>query len=287
MKLPRGLLIPAFALTVAAVIPGRAVASPAPAQPGAYGQERGWQEPPGEFNEAQRRGFHDGLEGAHRDYDNHRQPDVNNREEYREPHIERELREAYRVGFRRGYEVGASHLWGAAPMQPPPPPVQEPQRPNWDGWGMRGLASEAERGGYREGAEEARKDLQMQRRPDPDDHEEFRNPRVPPELVDEYREGFMRGYEVTRSQLAGEPAWQDRGDPDHYQAPERFSEIQRRGFQDGITGARRDFDNHRRPNVSNRDEYRDPHVPEELRHEYREGFRSGYEMTAARLWGGQ
>jgi hypothetical protein len=287
MKFPRGLLIRAIALMVAVVNPGRSVASPSPAQPEVYGQERGWEVPPGEFNEAQRRGFHDGVEGARRDFDNHRRPDVENRDEFRNPHIESELREAYRDGFHRGYEVAASHLWGAPSQPPPPPPVQEPQRPNWDGWGMRGLDNDAERQGYREGAEEARKDFQFQRRPDPDDHEEYRAPRVPPELVDEYREGFMRGYEVTRSQVAGEPSWQDRGDPGRWEAQGQFTEVQRRGFHDGVTGAQRDRDNHRRPNVANRDEYRDPHVPDELKHEYREGFRRGYEMMAARLWGGE
>jgi hypothetical protein len=152
---------------------------------------------------------------------------------------------------------------------------------------MRGLASDAERQGFHEGSEAARQDWQSQRRPDPDDHQQYRSPQVPPRLVDEYREGFMRGYEVTRSHLAGEPAWQDRGDPAQWTAPQEYSEIQRRGFHDGITGAQRDFGNHRRPNVSNRDEYRQPHVPDDLWHDYREGFRRGYEMTAAQLWGGR
>jgi hypothetical protein len=164
---------------------------------------------------------------------------------------------------------------------------RDSDRRDSDGWGMRSLASDAERQGYREGAEAARRDFQMQRRPDPDDRDEFRNPRVPPELVGEYREGFMRGYEVTRSQLVGEPSWQERGDPDRWQAPDRYSEVERRGFHDGIVGAQRDFDNHRRPNVLNRDEYRDPHMPAEAAGEYREGFRHGYELAAARLWGGR
>ena len=288
MKLPRGLLIPAFALLMACVNPGRAIASPAPAQPLAAGQEREWNIPPSEYNEVQRRGFHDGVEGAKRDRDNGRNPDPNNRDEFRNPHIAPEFREAYRAGFRRGYEVAASHIWGAPPQPPPPPPpVQDQERRDPGDWGMRGLASDAERQGFREGAEAARSDNQFQRRPDPDEHEAYRSPRVPPQLVDEYREGFMRGYEVTRSQIAGEPAWQDRGDPNQWRAPEEYSEVQRRAFHDGITGAQRDFSNHRRPNVVNRDEYRQPHVPEDLWHDYREGFRRGYEMTAAQLWGGR
>jgi hypothetical protein len=35
---------------------------------------------------------------------------VNNRDEYRHPHVPRDQRDAYREGFRRGYEAGVSHL---------------------------------------------------------------------------------------------------------------------------------------------------------------------------------
>jgi hypothetical protein len=68
--------------------------------------------------------------------------------------------------------------------------------------------------------------------------------------------------------------------------PGRFSEIQRRGFQDGMEGARKDVENHRRPDPNNRDEYREPRVPRELQDEYREGFRRGYERAMAHLMGG-
>ena len=134
--------------------------------------------------------------------------------------------------------------------------------------------------------EEARHDVQSNRNQDPDDQPQFRNPPVPPPLVDEYREGFMRGYEVGLSQLRGEGSWEGRGDPGQWTPPDRFTEWQRRGFHDGIDGAQKDFGNHRRPNVFNREEYRDPRVPPNVRHEYREGFRRGYEMAANRLWGG-
>src|SRR5665213_206789 len=79
----------------------------------AYAQDRGnWDAPPQELQEIQRKGFQDGIEGARKDFDNHRQPDVNNRDEYRDPRLPREQREAYRDGFRRGYERGVSHLTG-------------------------------------------------------------------------------------------------------------------------------------------------------------------------------
>lgn len=76
-------------------------------------RDRGnWEAPPGEFNDIQRRGFHDGVEGARKDVGNHRRPDVNNREEYRNPDVPRGARRAYRDAFRRGYQQGMSHLMG-------------------------------------------------------------------------------------------------------------------------------------------------------------------------------
>jgi hypothetical protein len=282
-------VVPALALMPIALIytaagPGIEPASASMLlEPLAYGQEP-WEAPPGEFNDIQRRGFHDGIEGARRDYGNHRRPDVDNREEYRNSDLPPDLREPYRAAFRRGYQMAASHLWGTPP--PPPSPVAPP-RQDWDAWGARGLGSDAEHQGYHEGSEAARRDFQSQRRPDPDDHESYRNPHVPPGLADEYREGFMRGYEVTISQLAGEPVWEGRGDPGQWAPPPQFSEMKREGFHDGVEGAHKDFGNHRRPNVANRDEYRQPRVPQEFWREYREGFRRGYEMAAARLWGGE
>lgn len=60
-----------------------------------------------------------------------------------------------------------------------------------------------------------------------------------------------------------------------------------RGFYDGMKGAERDFWNHRWPDVNNREEYRDPDsVPGWARHEYREGFRSGYYLRARQIYDG-
>ncbi len=76
-----------------------------------YGQEGGWDLPPREFDEISRKGFHDGIEGARKDYGNHRRPDVNNRDEYRHPDMPHRDREAYRRGFERGYRVGVEHFY--------------------------------------------------------------------------------------------------------------------------------------------------------------------------------
>lgn len=164
-----------------------------------------WETPPRELQEIQRQGFHDGIEGARKDADNHRRPDVNNRDEYRNPRLPGEQREAYRDGFRRGYEVGVSHLYGG---------VQQP----------------------------------------------------------------MNGY--NRPGYGGGGYGQDRGRG-------QGSEIQHRGFEDGMVGARKDMDNHRRPDVNNRDEYRHPNVPRDLRDEYRDAFRRGYNQFVSQQMGGR
>jgi hypothetical protein len=107
MKMNR-LAIPALA--IALVTPGIALAQPYAPSPQAYGQGGGWDVPPQEFRDIQRQGFHDGIEGARKDFDNHRRPDVNNRDEYRHPHVPSSARGDYREGFRRGYETAMSHL---------------------------------------------------------------------------------------------------------------------------------------------------------------------------------
>ena len=82
-----------------------------PPPPG-YGDHGGWDNAPSEFNDAQRRGFQDGMVGARKDYENHRQPNVNNRDEYRHPNVPKEVRHDYREGFQRGYDAGVRHMMG-------------------------------------------------------------------------------------------------------------------------------------------------------------------------------
>lgn len=81
--------------------------------PPQYAQGPDWEQVPSEFRAAQQRGFHDGIEGAKRDFKNHRPPNVENRDEFRNPHfISPPDREDYRMGFRRGYEVAVHHIYG-------------------------------------------------------------------------------------------------------------------------------------------------------------------------------
>ncbi|HEU5352120.1 MAG TPA: hypothetical protein VFU55_11035 [Terracidiphilus sp.] len=155
-------------------------------QPGYYGQQPGnWDAPRG-FNDIERQGFRDGVDGAQKDFGNRRQPNVNNRDEYRNPHLPREMRDDYREGFRRGYYVAMRRLMGNGQSYAP-----MPERP-WD------------------------------------------------------------------------------------MPPDAYGDVEQRGFRDGIIGARKDYENHRRPNVNNRDEYRDPDLPGGQRQVYRQAFRRGY-----------
>jgi hypothetical protein len=104
--------IPVLALTL--VVSGSVLAQPHAVPASIEGQASGWDVPPQEFRDIQRQGFHDGIEGARKDYDNHRRADVNNRDEYRHPHVSPSARDDYREGFRRGYEAAMDHLMDAS-----------------------------------------------------------------------------------------------------------------------------------------------------------------------------
>ena len=84
--------------------------------PQGYGQGpdrgQGWDTPPPEFAAARQRGFRDGVEGARRDFENHRPPNVNNRDEFRHPGVAGPDRHEYREGFKRGYDQAVRHMFG-------------------------------------------------------------------------------------------------------------------------------------------------------------------------------
>ncbi|WP_419804819.1 hypothetical protein [Terriglobus sp.] len=78
-----------------------------------YGQpgQGGWDAPPNDFRQdIQRQGWHDGLDGARKDAENRRQPNVLNRDEYR--NYRGPARRAYRSAFQRGYSAFWSHQGG-------------------------------------------------------------------------------------------------------------------------------------------------------------------------------
>ncbi|GGH15786.1 hypothetical protein [Silvibacterium dinghuense] len=100
--------IPTLALTLAAPCVLFAQGPPPPPPPG-YAQG-GWDAPPSAYSEFQRKGFRDGIEGARRDFENHRPPTPENRDEYRHPDVPGRFRHDYRDAFRAGYHVGWQHI---------------------------------------------------------------------------------------------------------------------------------------------------------------------------------
>lgn len=71
-----------------------------------------WAAPPSEWQAVQQKGFRDGVRGAYKDAQNHRPPNVNNRDEYRHPDVPHRDRRAYRQAFQRGYWTGVRHMMG-------------------------------------------------------------------------------------------------------------------------------------------------------------------------------
>jgi len=111
-----GLSLAALTAATLLSIPA-AQAQQGPPPPG-YGPDYGhevWSQAPAEVQGIEAQGFHDGIAGARKDYENHRKPDVENREEYRHPDVPHHDREAYRHGYRRGYETGVEHLMRGYP----------------------------------------------------------------------------------------------------------------------------------------------------------------------------
>lgn len=113
-------VLSAMALTAGLLLSSGAIQAqyhdgPPPPPRGGYfqGPGGGWDAPPNDFqDDLHRQGFHDGIEGARKDFENHRRPNVKNRDEFRHPNVPGPGRRAYRDGFRRGYDVGVQHIYG-------------------------------------------------------------------------------------------------------------------------------------------------------------------------------
>jgi hypothetical protein len=69
-----------------------------------------WNQPPPEFREMERQGFHAGVQAAIKDYNHHREANAERRKEYRKPPVQRSFVEDYRKGFRRGYDDAMRHM---------------------------------------------------------------------------------------------------------------------------------------------------------------------------------
>jgi hypothetical protein len=120
MKLKNGLHALVAVALVAVPLSGFAqgYGAPPPPPPGAYGPgpgQGGWDQPPGDFREFRRQGFADGVQGAQRDFQNHRIWNVKNRDEFRHPPVPGYARNEYREGFKRGYYSAVNHFQGGGP----------------------------------------------------------------------------------------------------------------------------------------------------------------------------
>jgi hypothetical protein len=87
----------------------KAYAAPA-ASPAVSSQEGRWDEPPSEYRDAQRQGFHDGVEAARHDFETRSHKDADDHDRYRHPQVEREFVDDYRHAFREGYSRAMHHM---------------------------------------------------------------------------------------------------------------------------------------------------------------------------------
>jgi hypothetical protein len=246
-------------------------------------QDNGWDSIPREYREFQRQGFRDGLQGAQRDFGNHRRPDVNNREEFRSPRVPPAMVNDYRDGFRRGYDAGVRHFFpgGASGVMP------WEQRPSsrWDD--MPSDFSEFRRNGFREGLAAAQRDYDNQRRPDPEQHEQFRHPAVPYQFAEDFREGFRRGYDVSTRHLypSGLPAlFPGEIPPSPWLTMDHNTvQTQRTAFVEGVFAAGQDYEAGYASDLNRHEEYRSPKMNFLLKVVYKTGYKTGYDTAMRNL----
>lgn len=89
--------------------------------------------------------------------------------------------------------AGCAHYAQTAAYYPPPPPAAGP-----DAFFQHGL---------HDGFEAARHDVQHNDPPNFERHRNFRNPPVPNQAIDEYRQAFHQGYDQFLHQPASRPAY--------------------------------------------------------------------------------
>lgn len=115
MKTKRFATFSLAALLTAGTFASAAIAQGPPPPPPPPGYGYAWDAPPREFRALEQQGFRDGIYGAQKDFENHRRPTPNNRDEYRRPPVARRDMNAYRFGFERGYRVGWDHIVHGGP----------------------------------------------------------------------------------------------------------------------------------------------------------------------------
>ncbi len=113
MKL-KWIVLSALAFSLILVSPAmmKAHAAVSATSAAAIAQDHDWDQPPQDYRDVQREGFHDGVEAARHDFERHRHADADDHDRYKHPHVRHDDRDAYREGFRRGYERAMSHMAG-------------------------------------------------------------------------------------------------------------------------------------------------------------------------------
>ncbi len=209
-------IVSAVALFLAFTGPGFAKVSGQPQPPSAPANTQNsdaWDAPPQGLPEVQLMGFRDGVAGVRKDFDKHRELNVNNRKEFQNPHLPPDQKDAYCDGFRLGYERGASHF--------------------------------------------------------------ISGPEQPVAVLETKVSGSARNEAPDAASSAGRAA-----------AADAATEIQRRGFQDGIALARVDLENHHWTNVNDGNEFRDLKLSPGLRLQYLAAFSQGYDQFMSQQAGG-
>ena len=100
----------ALCVASAGALKARAL-EPQPVPHTAYVQDHDrWDEAPSDYREAQRRGFHEGMEAARHDMGENRHADADDHQMYKHPPVGRDDRQAFREGFREGYRRAMEHM---------------------------------------------------------------------------------------------------------------------------------------------------------------------------------
>lgn len=119
MKNIKWFSVSALALCMAAPVAIKATAQEPPPPPNPQytpqyqdqGRDRDWNRDPDNYRDAQRQGFHEGMEAARRDFQDRRHADADDNRMYKHPPVRGdEAKRDYREGFKEGYRRAMDHM---------------------------------------------------------------------------------------------------------------------------------------------------------------------------------
>lgn len=105
--------VSALALCIAAPVmkASSPEAQPSPSAAQYQDRDHDWDRPPDAYQDAERRGFHEGMEAARRDYMDRRHADADDHDAYKHPPVEGDnARHEFREGFKEGYRRAMDHM---------------------------------------------------------------------------------------------------------------------------------------------------------------------------------